>query len=140
MEINKITNKIDLIASRHNIIKEFDKKYTIADFLKSLDKLYKLNLSNNEENITLQSLQSIKTPTEPLMETFVNHLENKLYLEDGVEIDNILNSIINCLNSESTEVKKKCAIKIKNIIKENYLKSNVKSKLQLLIDLIINSK
>jgi hypothetical protein len=149
MEINKIADKIDLISSKYNIISNSNKKsYTLDDFNTSLNKLEKLIQNKNltpDENIYLQSIKSIKSSKSiPLMETLVYHLENQLSINKNSAIDNmidsIIESIINCIPTESTEIKKSCANKIKIIVNENYFKPNIKNKLLLLVNLIINSK
>jgi hypothetical protein len=149
MEINKIADKIDLIASKNNIISNSNKKnYTLDDFNISLNKLEKLiqnKHSTPDENIYLQSLKSIKSvKSTPLMETLVYHLENQLSINKNSSIDSmidsIIESIINCIPTESKEIKQNCANKIKIIVNENYFKPNIKNKLLLLVNLIINSK
>jgi hypothetical protein len=127
MEIDKIINKIDLIASKLNIQDTSDNKtYTFDDLLIRLKKLDKLILNNNE------SLSQI--------EILTNNLEHELCIKQSIAIDSYINDIIGCLQSETPEIKNKCANQIKIILNENSFKSNTTKKLIALIDLIINSK
>jgi len=126
-QINNITNKIDIIASKLNIKNTSDKKisYTIDNLLLVLNKF--------------EQKQDIKKNTSE-METLVYQLEDEICIKQNLFIDNIINDIIKCIQSETTELKKICSNKIKLILNNNNLNSNIRKKLILLNDLIINSK
>ena len=124
MEIDKITDKIDLIASKLNIINTSENKvYTITDLLFAFNKLNKLNLKSSSQ-----------------MELLIDDLEHELCVKQGTKIDNYINDILSYLKSETPEIKNKCANQIKIILNENSFNSNTSSKLIRLINLIINSK
>ena len=74
------------------------------------------------------------------MEIMIDNLEHELYIKHNTAIDNSINDIINCLKSETPEIKNKCINKIKMILNENSFNSNLTNKLIRLINLIINSK
>jgi hypothetical protein len=130
-QINNITNKIDIIASKLNIKNTSDKKisYTIDNLLLVLNKF-----EQKQDKST-----DIKKNTSE-METLVYELEDEICIKQNIFIDNIINEIIKCIQSETTELKKICSNKIKLILNNNNLNSNIRKKLILLNNLIINSK
>lgn len=130
-QINNITTKIDIIASKLNIKNTSDKKisYTIDNLLLVLNKFeQKQDISTDIKKNTSE------------METLVYQLEDEICIKQNLFIDNIINDIIKCIQSETTELKKICSNKIKLILNNNNLNSNIRKKLILLNDLIINSK
>jgi hypothetical protein len=125
-------DKIDLIANKYNIKNTSNAKniYTIDDLLIIFNKLEQKYLpSNNQSNNNLSN-----------MEKFILILEDEICYKKNIYVDDILKEIINCIQSESLDVKKVCSNKIKFILKNNNLNSNIKTKLNMLNDLIMKSK
>jgi hypothetical protein len=130
-QLNNISNKIDIIASKLNIKNTSDKKlsYTIDNLLLVLNKFeQKQDISTNIKKNTSE------------MEALVYQLEDEICIKQNLFIDNIINEIIKCIQLETTELKKICSNKIKLILNNNNLNSNIRNKLILLNNLIINSK
>ena len=134
-EINNITNKIDFIGSKFNIENISNKKisYTIDDLLLVFNKFEQKQDISINKNISIN--KSISK-----METLVYELEDEICIKQNIFVDNIINEIIKCIQLETTELKKICSNKIKLILNNNNLNSNIKKKLILLNDLMINSK
>ena len=133
--INTMINKIDFLANKFNINNTSKNTsnnkniYTIDDLLNIFNRLKQKNLSNQANN----NLSN--------MEKFILILENEICIKKNIYVDHILNEIIKCIQTESQEVKKICSNQIKFILTNyNNLNSNIKIKLNMLNDLMINSK
>ena len=133
--INTMINKIDFLANKFNIKNTSNNTsnnkniYTIDDLLNIFNRLEQKN-SSNQANNNLSN-----------MEKFILILENEICIKKNIYVDHILNEIIKCIQTESQEVKKICSNQIKFILTNyNNLNSNIKIKLNMLNDLMINSK
>jgi hypothetical protein len=130
--INTMIDKIDFLANKFNISNNTSNNkniYTIDDLLNIFNRLEQKN-SPNKANNNLSN-----------MEKFILILENEICIKKNIYVDHILNEIIKCIQTESQEVKKICSNQIKFILKNyNNLNSNIKIKLNMLNDLMINSK
>ena len=130
--INTMIDKIDFLANKFNISNNTSNNkniYTIDDLLNIFNRLEQKN-SPNKANNNLSN-----------MEKFILILENEICIKKNIYVDHILNEIIKCIQTESQEVKKICSNQIKFILKNyNNLNSNIKTKLNMLNDLMINSK
>jgi hypothetical protein len=127
-DINNMIDKIDLIANKYNIknTSNAENIYTIDDLLIIFNKLEKKYLPSNN------NLSN--------MEKFILILEDEICYKKNIYVDDIFKEIINCIQTESLDVKKVCSNKIKFILKNNNLNSNIKTKLNMLNDLIMKSK
>ena len=137
-KINNITNKIDFIASKLNINNISNKKisYTIDDLLLTFNKFEQKQDKYEQKQDKYEQKQDKSE-----METLVYELEEEICIKQNILVDNIINDIIKCIQTETTELKKICSNKIKLILtNNNNLNSNIRKKLMLLSDLIINSK
>ena len=151
-KINNITNKIDFIASKLNINNISNKKisYTIDDLLLTFNKFeqkqdkseQKKDKSEQKQDKFEQKQDKSKQKKDKSeMETLVYELEEEICIKQNILVDNIINDIIKCIQTETPELKKICSNKIKLILtNNNNLNSNIRKKLMLLSDLIINSK
>jgi hypothetical protein len=131
-DINNMIDKIDLLANKLNIKNTSNTKniYTIDDLLILFNKFEKKHLSNNVSNNNISN-----------MEKFILILEDEICIKKNIYVDDIFKEIINCIQTESLDVKKVCSNKIKFILKNyNNISSNMKTKLTILNNLIINSK
>jgi hypothetical protein len=131
-DINNMIDKIDLLANKLNIKNTSNTKniYTIDDLLILFNKLEQKHLSNNISNNNISN-----------MEKFILILEDEICIKKNIYVDDIFKEIINCIQTESLDVKKICSNKIKFILKNyNNISSNIKTKLTILNNLIINSK
>lgn len=133
--INTMIDKIDFLANKfisNNISNNTSNNkniYTIDDLLNIFNRLEQKN-SPNKANNNLSN-----------MEKFILILENEICIKKNIYVDHILNEIIKCIQTESQEIKKICSNQIKFILKNyNNLNSNIKIKLNMLNDLMINSK
>ena len=133
--INTMIDKIDFLANKFisnntsNNTSNNKNIYTIDDLLNIFNRLEQKN-SPNKANNNLSN-----------MEKFILILENEICIKKNIYVDHILNEIIKCIQTESQEVKKICSNQIKFILKNyNNLNSNIKIKLNMLNDLMINSK
>jgi hypothetical protein len=130
--INNMIDKIDLLANKLNIKNTSNKNniYTIDDLLIIFHKLEQKHLSDNNNSNNLSN-----------MEKFILILEDEICIKKNIYVDDIFKEIINCIQTESKDVKKVCSNKIKFILQNyNNISSNIKTKLNMLNDLIINSK
>jgi hypothetical protein len=138
IDINNMIDKIDLISNKLNIPLDLPNKkniYTIDDLLNIFNKLEQKNLSNNNEYNNNESNNLSN------MEKFILILEDEICIKKNIYLDDIFKEIINCIQTESKDVKKVCSNKIKFILQNyNNISSNIKTKLNMLNDLIINSK
>lgn len=131
-DINNMIDKIDLLANKLNIknISNTKNIYTIDDLLILFNKLEQKHLSNNVSNNNISN-----------MEKFILILEDEICIKKNIYVDDIFKEIINCIKTESLEIKKICSNKIKFILKNyNNISSNMKTKLTVLNNLIVNSK
>ena len=135
-DINNMIDKIDLLANKLNIKNTSNTKniYTIDDLLILFNKLEQKHLSNNvSNNVSNNNISN--------MEKFILILEDEICIKKNIYVDDIFKEIINCIQTESLDVKKICSNKIKFILKNyNNISSNIKTKLTILNNLIINSK
>ena len=131
-DINNMIDKIDLLANKLNIKNTSNTKniYTIDDLLILFNKFEQKHLSNNVSNNNISN-----------MEKFILILEDEICIKKNIYVDDIFKEIINCIQTESLDVKKICSNKIKFILKNyNNISSNMKTKLTILNNLIVNSK
>ena len=135
-DINNMIDKIDLLANKLNIKNTSNTKniYTIDDLLILFNKLEQKHLSNNvSNNVSNNNISN--------MEKFILILEDEICIKKNIYVDDIFKEIINCIQTESLDVKKICSNKIKFILKNyNNISSNIKTKLTILNNLIVNSK
>jgi hypothetical protein len=71
-----------------------------------------------------------------VLQDLVSKLEFELCVKESKNVDSILNEIIGCLRNETPESKGFCMSQINKMLETNYFNSNIKKKLQALIELM----
>jgi hypothetical protein len=102
------------------------KTYTLDQTLQLLNKIEQINPKIIHGKTKLGVLQNL-----------VYKLNEELCIKNSQSIDHILNEIIVCIEHENTLSRNECAKQIQKILDENYLKSNIKKKLNTLVDLLV---
>jgi hypothetical protein len=128
--LDVINAQLDQIAIKYNISLSNTKKYTLDQTIQLLNKL--------EQSSKLQYTSDTKPqPKFTVLQDLVQKLNTELCVKESESIDHILNEIIGCIRNETVESRNFCVQQIQKIIDENYLKSNIKKKLNGLIELLI---
>jgi hypothetical protein len=123
--IDIINTQLDQIAIKYNINRNNTKTYTLDQTIKLLNKLEPVDSKIINAKTKFSILQNL-----------VYKLNEELCVKEAQSIDYILNEIIECLENETSTTRNECAKQIQKILDEKYLKSNIKKKLNTLIDLV----
>jgi len=123
--IDTINTQLDQIAIKYNINRNNTKTYTLDQTIQLLNKLEPVDPKIINAKTKFSILQNL-----------VYKLNEELCVKEAQSIDYILNEIIECLENETSTTRNECAKQIQKILDEKYLKSNIKKKLNTLIDLV----
>jgi hypothetical protein len=124
--IDTINTQLDKIAIKYDINRISTKTYTLDQTLQLLNKIEQINPKIIHGKTKFGVLQNL-----------VYKLNEELCIKNSQSIDHILNEIIVCIEHENTLSRNECAKQIQKILDENYLKSNIKKKLNTLVDLLV---